>query len=72
MSETIVERRKQQLSRKILIASNRERGRKHGNLTQGTMNVELNETKPFLHLDRLSFFCVLKMVAVLFHFPLKR
>lgn len=34
MLETRVERRKQQLSRKILIASKRERGRKHGNLTQ--------------------------------------
>lgn len=33
MLETRVERRKQ-LSRKILIASKRERGRKHRNLTQ--------------------------------------
>lgn len=34
MLETRGERRKQQLSRKILIASKSERGRKHGNLTQ--------------------------------------
>lgn len=34
MLGTRVERRKQQLSRKILIASKRARGRKHGNLTQ--------------------------------------
>lgn len=34
MSETGVKRRKQQLSRKILIASKREQGRQHRNLTQ--------------------------------------
>lgn len=68
--ETRVERRKQQLSRKILIASKRERKKaQKSNTSKGTMNVESNGTKPFLQLNSYFLFLyVLKVVVVQFHF----
>jgi len=71
--ETRVERRKQ-LSRKILIASERERKKaQKSNTSKGTMTVELNGTKSFLQLKViLLFVCVLKVAVVLFHFAFKR
>lgn len=50
-------RRKQLLSRKILIASKRERKKaQKSNTSKGTMNVEFNGIKPFLRLNSYPFF----------------
>lgn len=58
-------RKKQQLSRKILIASKRERKKaQKSNTSKGTMNVELNGTKPSLQLIFFFFFHVVLMVVV--------